>query len=34
MYLLLIVGLRWWWACGDGWLWVIIWVIVTTIGCT
>jgi hypothetical protein len=23
MYLLLIVGLRWWWACGDGWLWVI-----------
>jgi hypothetical protein len=34
MYLLLIVGLRWWWACGDGWLWVIIWVIVTAIGCT
>jgi hypothetical protein len=33
-YLLLMVGLRWWWACGGGWLWIIIWVIVTTIWCT
>jgi hypothetical protein len=33
-YLLLVVGLRWRWACGRGWLWVIIWAIVTTIGCS
>jgi hypothetical protein len=33
MYLLLIMGL--WWRlvrCTD-WLWIIIWVLVTTIGC-
>jgi hypothetical protein len=34
MYLLLVVGLRWRWACGNGWLWIIIWVIVTTIRCS
>jgi hypothetical protein len=33
MYLLLIVGLRWRWTCCFGWLWIIIWVLVTTIGC-
>jgi hypothetical protein len=24
MYLPLIVGLRWRWACGDDWLWILI----------
>jgi hypothetical protein len=32
MYLLLIVGLRWRWACGDDWLWIIIGVIVIAPG--
>jgi hypothetical protein len=33
MYLLLVVGLRWRWTCCNSWLWIIIWVLVTTIGC-
>jgi hypothetical protein len=34
MYLLLVVGLRWRWICCNGWLWIIIWVLITTICCS
>jgi hypothetical protein len=34
MYLLLIMGLWVRFVCCAGWLWVIIWVLVTTIGCS
>jgi hypothetical protein len=34
MYLLLVVGLRWWWTCCIGWLWIIVWVLITTIRCS
>jgi hypothetical protein len=27
-YLLLIARLRWWWVCGDSWLWIIIWIVI------
>jgi hypothetical protein len=32
-YLLLIAGLRWWWVCGDSWLWIIIWIVVVISWC-
>jgi hypothetical protein len=32
-YLLLIARLRWWWVCGDGWLWIIIWIVVVISWC-
>jgi hypothetical protein len=34
VYLLLIMGLWWWLVCCVGWLRIILWVLVTTIGCS
>jgi hypothetical protein len=34
MYLLLVMGLWWRLVCCVGWLRIIIWILITTIGCS